>query len=356
MGRKMTEPARRRAAAVLFVLSGACAGESGETNADHRRVETTESRWVRATAPTSRSILEAPAKVVAQEVASGEVTVLFPARVQAILVAPGDAVKVGQRVVEVVMPEFNRAAATIVGIDAQLGLVSSRLEALTRLRVEKLVRAEELFELRSTHGRLVAARAEAHAVMKSCGANPSQAASFLRAGRLTLTAPVDGTVTAVNVRLGQYAAEGAPLVEILGARRGRVEATLTAALPADARLELVLADGRTFALESDPVGNVVDPVSGQMRVWFTMTKPEPLAAGLRGRLRVRPRQGTLVQIPSAALVPHDDVVEVYVVEQGQPVLRRVTVASDSGTSALVSGPIQVGALVVVDPDRSERKP
>lgn len=327
----------------------ACVGEPTAPAEAPSAIKTTESRWVRAIAPTSLALLEAPARVVAEEVAAGEVTVVFGARIERVHVAAGDEVERGQDVVDVVMPELNRAAASVVAIDAQLDLVTTRLHALAKLEAEKLVRGAELFELRSQRSRLVADRAQALAVIRSCGASPSRAASILRTGRLTLVAPVSGVVTKVDANLGRFAAEGDVLVAIVGAKKARVEATLGTSLPAGASLQLALANGTSYTLDPTPIASVVDPATGQTRVWLGLAEEIPLAVGLRGRLRVHPKEGTLVQVPSAALIHHDGIVQIYIVENDEPVPHPVRVVSDSGTSALVSGAIQVGALVVVDP-------
>lgn len=312
-------------------------------------IASTNSRWERVTVPRGLALLEAPARLVAEEIATGEVTVLFPARVERVLVAPGDRVEAGQPVAEVVVTEINRAAAALVGIDAQLGLVEARLAALKELQVERLVRAEELFDLEHTRGRLVAERAQALATLSTSGVAPSRAEGLARRGRLTLDAPLAGVVARVDARIGGFAAEGVALVEIRGTRRVRVEATLTSPLPASSKLEFVASTGARHRLVTEPLASIVDAETGQTRVWLALAEPTALAAGQRGRVVARPDQGALVQIPSAAVVHDEGGAIVYVVEGDTPTPKAVQVVVDSGTSALVSGPLEVGAMVVVDP-------
>ncbi|MEQ9501671.1 MAG: efflux RND transporter periplasmic adaptor subunit [Deltaproteobacteria bacterium] len=334
---------------LLLAAVVACDAPSPATPAHRAPVESTQSRWVRAEVPNALALLEAPAHVVEEEIASGSVTVLFGARVEAVHVAPGDTVEAGQPIADVVMMELNRAAAALVGLDDQITLLGSRLTALEALEAEKLVRAEELYDLRSRRSALAAERAQARALLKSAGFGPSRAAAIARAGRATLRAPLAGVVAKIDAKLGGFASAGSVLAQIVGQKNVRVQATLTSPLPEGVAVELVLTSGERFPLAPKPVGSIVDPHTGQIRVWFALAEPRPLAAGLRGRIRADAGTRALVQVPSAAVVRHDDRTVVYVVEGDTPVPHAVEVATDSGTSALVSGPIKVGAMVVVDP-------
>ncbi len=334
---------------LALAIMSSCTAPATDTGAADAPVRSTRSRWAKATAPTALALLEAPATLVAEEAATGEVTVLSPARIEAILVAPGDTVAAGQPIATVVMPEVNRAAAALVGVDAQVGLVEERLAALRKLEADRLVRAEELFELARARGRLVAERAQAVATLRSSGVPTSAASAVARRGRWTLEAPIGGVVTRVEARLGGFAAQGAVLAEIRGARSVRVEAALTQALLPSVALDFVGLDGTRHPLVPEPVGAVVDPTSGTTRTWFALAEAVAMVAGQRGRVVARPEGDALVQIPSAAILYEDGVASVFVVADDTPQRRLVKVVADSGTSALVAGPIAVGALVVVDP-------
>jgi cobalt-zinc-cadmium efflux system membrane fusion protein len=327
---------------------------SGEVSAGSAR--SAEARWVAVRAPTDLALLEAPARAVAPAWASAEITVLGEARIEGVRVLPGDRVKRGQVVAEVVAPHLAMAAATVGALGRQLELLAARIEELEKLRAEGLARAEELFALREKRAEGEARRAEARAQLAGAAVGAEAEARLASTGRLSLVSPADGVITEVRVRVGDIVAPGGPpLISVRGTGPARVVATVSRRLPAGASPTFVASGGERIALAPTPLAEVVDPGTGAIQLFFEPASPTQLADGTLGRLSVDPGPGVL-QVPASALVKRGSTTVVLRAGDapGAPSAEvEVEVLATSGASALVRGTLEVGAKVALDPARAQ---
>lgn len=302
-----------------------------------------KARWVEARPPSDRSLLEAPARTVATRAAVAHVAAPFVARVVRLRVAPGDVVRAGDALAEVVMPEVLDAAAVYVATGQRRSLRQARRDQLETLRQEGLVESARVFEQDADVAALDEERARALAVLRAAGVQPNGAGTLLNRGTSILTAPVDGVVASVSVRLGEVREpSGEPLFEIVGTGPVRIEARLPRDIPEGAGLEFVPLAGDRIPLRSDPVASVIDPADGTRRVWLAFAEEKALPDGLRGTLHVRLEGKDVVELPVRA-VGRD--------EHGAFVLRRhgadservrVNVLAKGGGSVIVRGALAVG--------------
>ncbi len=305
-------------------------------------------RWVLVRAPGAEALLEAPARVVATSPAAAEVTVLHTARIERFHVGPGDQVKAGQPVADVVIAEVSAAAARLSSTRVQLKAVSDRLEALKGLRREGLARTEQLFELTRQVGELTSTLNLAQAVLHIYGLSDADARRVTRRGHLTLSSPCDGVVTQMHGRLGGVISPaGSPLVLIEGPRPSRIEASLVGSLPEGMQATFIGRDGRQVALQSKPLTRWMDGHTGRLLVWLSPVKPVVLPDGLAGRVRLTPRAGA-VEVPSRALLQEASGPSVLVLDGESPRPVPVRVLLNSGTTALVQGDLKPGQRVAQD--------
>jgi hypothetical protein len=307
-------------------------------------------RWIRATAPRDASFLEAPARVVAAPEAEGRVGVLERAQVRAVLVRPGDTVRVDAPLVVLVVPELVRAAADLVAADAERALLVARLGELEGLRKEGLERRAASFDLERSLAALEARRTLALATLATHGVPRDEAPRLAERGTWTVRSPTAGVVATVRARVGEVVEAGAPpLVEVRGVGVARVEVTLGGKLAEVGALELVTPDGERHPLRWPPLAEVHEPEHGLRRLWFALADDARLPDGLLGRVRVLAAGADLAEVPSRALDRGaDGVVHVHVETATGAAPRAVEVLATSGASALVRG-LAPGTRVRAEP-------
>lgn len=290
-------------------------------------------RWVAPRPAEGRVILEAPARVLAAPEATGEVNVLYQARINSVEVQPGDQVDEGEPIAVVTMPEVNEAAAALVASRHQLRIAKEKQDNLRALEREGLTRRSALFEVQTQIAELIAAREQARAKLAAYQVeNPAQ---LLETGRLTLRSPTFGVVTQVEMTPGEIVEPGGPpLARIRRDGAARVEARLPSALPSGMELTFVSLTGEAISLESEPLAVAVDGSTGGRLAWFAPVEPVVLPDGLAGTLRGTPVEEGLFEIPATAVTP-----EGFVMVRGPegPERRRVTVLVSDGATAVVRG-------------------
>jgi RND family efflux transporter MFP subunit len=139
-----------------------------------------------------------------------------PARVATRPVEVGDTVHGGQIVATLDDREYRlaerTASASLVELEVRLAQAERDADRVRRLAEARAATAEELEQVEAATASLAAARDAATARLDETRRLLDEA---------TLTAPFAGTVTAVHVEPGEWAAPGAPVVELSG--NGRVE-------------------------------------------------------------------------------------------------------------------------------------
>ncbi|HEX5745196.1 MAG TPA: efflux RND transporter periplasmic adaptor subunit [Archangium sp.] len=311
------------------------------------------SAWVHPRPPRGVSLTEAPAQVLPPPEGAAALGLPFRGSVARIAVRPGQKVRKGEVLLEVLLPEVVRAAGDYEAASLRREAYERRTAQLKALQEQGMARVFELAEAEANLAEARAAQQSARALLKVAGLEGPAAAGVAQRGTVALRSPVDGVVTEVEAVLGQtYEAGGAPLVRVAGEGPARLEARLSLALPEDTAFEFS-APG----LEAVPVRLVgrapsVDARDGTLAAWF---EPEPvrsLPAGLRGTLRVRADGLPEVKVvPARALVLEGGEVAVLVREGEGHRRQPVKVVGQSGVDALVHGPLKESDAVAADAAR-----
>ncbi|MBX7084328.1 MAG: hypothetical protein K1X88_34295 [Nannocystaceae bacterium] len=335
---------------MVFALLGACTepGAAPTPAADSVVHESSaRSAWINAVAPSDPSLTELAAEVVGDASARTQLSVTYPSKVVAIRVRVGDAVKAGDVLIEVLVPELVRAQATATSAADRIELQRKRIDQLEALRGEGLVGGRELFELRAGLAELEAQRREAQAIMTGAGLG-DRGGSFER-GLLRLRAPADGTVTAIEAVVGEmHDGTSGPLVSLARESAARIEVHAMQPLPPGASLHFTLPDGRELELAQTPIATAVDPSDGSLRLWFDPATPTRLPHGVRGHVSIRAVQGGALQVPERAIAWQDGRMVVFVREGEGARAVPVEVVGRSGSSALVRGEIAIGDPIAGD--------
>lgn len=292
----------------MVMLVAACGvADHSPAAAERESVQAASARtpWEAARAPVDRSLLEAPARVVAGPTSEARISAPFSARVISIAVAPGQTVSVGDVLLEVSMPEVLDAAAIWTASRAQLSLRRGRQTELEALRGEGLVEESRVFEQETNLADLNVERARALAVLQAAGVGPARAGAVLRRGAIPIQSPIAGVVRDIDARLGEVRAPtGAPLIIVIGLAPARIETRLSAPLPMGAELTFIPLGRPPITLRDEVDATAIDPENGTLLAWASPADPIVLPDGLRGTLQVRVAREGVVEI-SAAAIGHD---------------------------------------------------
>lgn len=176
-----------------------------------------------------------------------------------------------------------------------------------------------------------------------------------RAGSLTLRARSGGTIEALPAAVGDLLPAGGPVAKVsragpLRARLGVDPAELNG-LHAGQPVTLtpLSGDGRTFNGVIQSVDRRVDPTNRMAAILVVVPAGSGLLAGepIKAVVPVG-KTGGGVAVPHQALLYDADKPFVMVVAGGKAARREVTVLSDDGEQARVSGPLRAGEPVVVE--------
>lgn len=339
----------KRILLVASLLLGACHGSMDAEVSAPDRETSAPARYVEARAPRSGALLEAPARVVGLTPGTTRLSMLHRGQVVRFMVAPGDRVEAEAPVAELVVPEVAEAAARRAGLGSQLRVIRGRISELERLKTEGLTRTQPLFELREQAAGLAAELAAIRALLGGYRLGRRDAARLARTGRLLLRTPTAGVVVERADAVGETLDPGGPpVVEVAGLRPARIEASLLEPLPAGASPVFVGVDGVEVPLEAEPIASLRDPSTGRLDAWFRPRQAELLLPdGMGGAVRVAVPEDS-VEVPSAALRGRGKHAQVAVLAGEAPRWVDVEVLIDSGTSAVVSGPVRRGDRVASD--------
>ena len=335
---------------LAFALSSACETPPDAPN----EAVAHEPRWSSVTRPRDLSLLEAPALVVHSPEGEARVSASHMARVVRVHVRAGDTVQAGAPIVDVVMPAVLEAAARWVSVGPRRTLRTARRGELATLEAEGLVDRARVFEQDTELRALDAQQAEALATLRAASITPQEASRSLRDGFTTLRAPIGGVVSEVMASIGEVRdATGASFATIVVPVPARIEVRFAHAIPAEAALRFVGADGVSTVLEPTPIASVIDPEDGTQRVWLAAANATPLPTGLRGRVVVSlDETSTVVEIDAAALVLVGD--EAFVEKRVEAGVERipVEVITASTTRALVRAALVPGDRLSLEPTRA----
>ncbi|MEZ4403372.1 MAG: efflux RND transporter periplasmic adaptor subunit [Kofleriaceae bacterium] len=227
-------------------------------------------------APVTRAT---PREAIAELVADAEdaLAVSAPgvARIERVLVRPGDRVEAGAPLVTLLIPEATTAAARATAARDRLAVVEQRRAAVAELVATGLARAADVAELDARRaeirGELTLAVAELRALGLGDGGG----------GRATLRAARPGVVMTVAATVGAvHAPTDGPLVTLAAGTARRVVAHWLEVPAGTATLRL--ADGTSRALTVAAVAPRRDD-GGAVMIWYDVDG-EPLTATTRARV------------------------------------------------------------------------
>jgi membrane fusion protein, heavy metal efflux system len=338
------------ASLTILVLGPAGCGKRGPATEEEPPTPSARTPWVKVRSSEGVPLLEAPATVLPSPEGQASVVPPYRARVVQVLVRPGEKVRKGQPLVEVVMPDVSAAAGQYAAATTRVDAQQRRKAQLDSLKADGLVRLSDVLEAET---KLAEARADQQAAvgaLRNAEVNPADAADIVAGKRpIALRSPINGVVTAVNVGVGDSREPGGePVVRIAGEGSGRVEARFARPVDVKGASFDFVTSGAHHPLKFVARAPMVDPRDGTIAFWFVPGEGAPLPSGLAGRVVV-----TLQGAAEAAVVP----ARAVALADGQPhvVARRngkaekvpVEVIASSGAEALVAG-VAPGEEVAAD--------
>lgn len=306
------------------------------------------SGWAEVEAPRDLTLLQAPGRVVGGGDREAVLQPIFRAQLVKFHVRPGDRVRAGQAIVDVVMPDVADAAAIYRGATRRRTVHGARKDKLKRLRGEGLVSEGAIFEVASLTAETDQQVLVAAATLRAAGIDPGRSGELILRPAFALTSPIDGVVQALGGRLGQVIeGSGAAIATIVGEGRPRIEARFLHEPPAGARLRFAAVDGSTWPLVPTPIGRVVEADDGAVTMWFEPADERLAFPGLRGTVEVVSEDPAVVQVPAGALRGQGEALAV-VRRRGEEVREvAVVLLAGAGATALVRAR-EDGALVAGD--------
>lgn len=318
------------------------------------RAASSASAWVEVTAPRDVALLQATARVVLPGAHQAVIRPLYRAQIVGFRVQAGDRVKVGDPVVEVIMPEVVAAAASYRGAQLRGEVQAARRDKLKGLRDEGLVAEAAVFDVASRTAETEQQAGLAAATLRAAGLEPARGG--MRSPRVQLRSPIDGVVRELGGQLGEVVeGQGAPVAVIVGEGPARVEARFLHAPPAGCAMRFVAIDGAVWPLQAEPVARVVEADDGASVLWFQPVEERRAFAGLRGAVECVSDDASLVQVPEAALGRVDGRLVVYRREREVVEAVGVELVMASGASALVravAGAELVAGMLVAEDARA----
>jgi membrane fusion protein (multidrug efflux system) len=243
------------------------------------------------------------------------------------------------------------AGRVLVRIDTRaLQQQVAEAEALFRQAQDRFERAESLYERRSitkqAHIDAVAAREVSEARL---------GAVRLALEKSEIKAPWSGRVAAKRVEVGDYAAPGQPLVELVEVRRLKVRAPASAAdvpylrigVPVTVTVDVL--PGEEFHGEVVRLGAELDPDTRTLDVEAELDNQDGrLRPGMFGRMEI-PRQtlSAALLVPLSAVVDFETEKVVYVVEDDRARRQVVSLGPVVDDRVVVTAGVAAGDRVVV---------
>lgn len=219
-------------------------------------------------------------------------------------------------------------------------------ERAQQLLQRKLIARAAYDEAQARYMAARAAREAAGAAVRGAGE---------QVGYTVVRAPYAGIVTERHVQVGETVRPGQALLSGLSLRRLRVEATVpqsdVAAIRAQRRAAVLLADGRRIEAQSLVIFPYADPATHSVRVRLQLPDVETgLQPGMTVQTVFVVGEVPRLQIPAAALVHRGELTAVYVVDARQRVaLRQLRTGRYSGNQVEVLAGLADGEQVAADP-------
>jgi membrane fusion protein (multidrug efflux system) len=321
------------ALAVLLVLAGCNAeGDAPVVTQTEERVALVRTLQVESEEAIDMAVLSADLLPRRRATLAAEV----PGVVEELSVEMGDRVTTGEVLARIDTRALRQQVA--------------EAEALYRQAQDRFERAESLYERRS-----ITKQAHIDAVAGRDVAEARLGAIRLALEKSEIRAPWGGQVATKRVEVGDYAAPGQPLLELVEVRRLKVRAPASSAdvpylrvgVPVTVRVDVL--PGEEFRGEVVRLGAELDPDTRTLDVEAELDNADGrLRPGMFGRMEI-PRQ----TLPAALLVPLSAVVDfetdkvVYVVEDDRARRQVVSLGPVVGDRVVVTTGVTAGDRVVV---------
>ncbi len=256
------------------------------------------------------------------------------ARIEALLVAPGQMVKAGDLIAQLDPRE----------IQAKLDQTLALREQGTR----DLARARELLNKKIT------TQAEFDAVQARASVAEGAAREMeTMLGYTKVVAPFDGIVTRKLADVGDLAAPGKPIVEMEDPRALRFEADVPEALIGHVKLGAKLpvqvsADAARFEGTVVEVAPVADAASRTFLVKLDLPAAEGVRSGQFGRVWIPTGESRSIRVPASAVVTRGQMECVFVVVDQHAELRIVRTGKQTGDEVEILAGLNSGEPVVSD--------
>ena len=343
----------------------AAAAEAGHADPSLVNVDPSMLRDLRitTTAVESRGGAEDVAllgELAVDERAYAEVGVSIAARISRVLAGPGDAVLVGQALLELQSPEVGRARADFVSAEARLALAEEALTRKKSLAAERIVPLREVQEAEAaaTEARsaLRAATATLNAVGVSApkGGDPAAPvdSSFI------LRSPISGTVIERAAMLGQMLDPAQPAFRISNLRtlwltvHAFERDAVRIVRGASARISFAALPGETFPGTVSLVGSEVTKESRTVPVRINVqNRANRLRPGMSATasVPVGASQAAILTVPVAAVQRVRNEWCVFLPKsEGTFEIRKIGRGRDLGGEVEVLTGLKSGETIVVD--------
>lgn len=264
-----------------------------------------------------------------------------PARLNSILVSPGEAVKKGQPLITITSPALLEMQRDLLHANATLKLAENRMTRDQRLSDEGLIATSRLETTRADYELARVHFNQCSSELRLNGLSGPEINQLKESGELQkaihLRAPATGTVLTVSGILGSALEPGDTVIRMADLSELMMEIQLTGNQLARLQTgQQVTVEGRETAAQITTLGASVDPVTQTAIARATVTsESHQLRPGEVVMARVQTNSPSQPAIPRNAIIRSDDQHYVFVkVDQGFDI-RQIIVASYSGDSATI---------------------
>jgi RND family efflux transporter MFP subunit len=249
----------------------------------------------------------------------------------------GQAVKEGE---VLLVLEAREIQAQVEQAEAMLAQLNRNLEREQNLLAQRATTAEAV---RTLEDQIRLARAQL--------AEAQTMESYTR-----LKAPFDGTITAKEVRRGDLATPGMPLLSMQGEGSRQVYVQVPDSLMAVGYNETVLieANRETFNGKLSEWSPAADPASRTRLAKLDIMEDAPARSGQYVRVLWPVEETTFICMPKSALSPMGQMERVFVYNDGHLELRLVKTGMESGENIQILAGLSEGDQVVLSPDATLR--
>lgn len=326
----MTKASNRKTAGslLLVLFLAACGNEKG---APVKAVSLPEQRiTVAVTQEKQRAATEEVVGTV-QSKQRATIAAKLSGRVERLIVSPGQAVKAGDLLLEI---EAGDIKAKVDQAEAMFKQTANDLNRMTALLRQNAATRQDYDAAVARERVARAALAEAQTML----------------GYSKITAPFDGTVTQKFTNIGDLAAPGLPLLELLSPGHLRFETEIPESVIGNISLNKSLDvqfsnPERTVSAVISEVAPAADPRSRTFLVKLDLPKDANLFPGQFGRVRIPVGEVTAITLPASAVLARGQLELVYVVSDNKANMRLIKTGRREGQDVEVLSGLNPGETV-----------